>query len=183
MQERKHKRLGDEERELISNGVAQKKTICAISNELGREPSTISREIKRNSSKTNYLSFADNRKSKEKAASRKKGKRKLENNDKLKQHVIEKLKQAWSPQEINHRFTIDTDIQAFFAHSGCPRERGTNENTNGLIRQFFPKGTDFIEVSAERINEVQNLLNDRPRAVLGYLKPDEVINKLVALKV
>jgi IS30 family transposase len=80
-------------------------------------------------------------------------------------------------------FTIDTGIQVYFAHPASPWERGTNENTNGLIRQYFPKGTDFSKVPLERIKEVQRRLNDRPRAVLGYLKPDEVINDLVALKV
>ncbi|MEQ1845950.1 MAG: IS30 family transposase, partial [Nitrospira sp.] len=53
---------------------------------------------------------------------------------------------------------------------------GTNENTNGLIRQYFPKGTEFDKVSVREVN-------DRPRAVLNYLKPAERINQLVALKV
>jgi len=82
----------------------------------------------------------------------------------------------------HHRFTIDTGIKVFFAHPSSPWERGTNENTNGLIRQYFPKGTDFTDVSVSEIERVQQLLNDRPRAVLKYLKPDEVINDLVALK-
>ncbi len=82
----------------------------------------------------------------------------------------------------HEQFTIDTGIQVYFAHPGSPWERGTNENTNGLIRQYFPKGTDFTQVSKEQILEVQRKLNDRPRRALGYLKPDEVINQLVALK-
>lgn len=81
------------------------------------------------------------------------------------------------------RFTIDTGIQVYFAHPGSPWERGTNENTNGLIRQYFPKGTEFDKVSTREIKRVQRQLNDRPRAVLNYYKPDEVFNKLVALKV
>ena len=81
------------------------------------------------------------------------------------------------------RFTIDTGIQVYFAHPGSPWERGTNENTNGLIRQYFPKGTDFAKVSRYQIKRAQRRLNDRPRAVLDYEKPDEVINRLVALKV
>jgi len=83
----------------------------------------------------------------------------------------------------HQRFTIDTGIEVYFAHPSSPWERGTNENTNGLIRQYFPKGTDFTKVSLDDIKTVQRSLNDRPRAVLHYLKPDEVINKLVALKV
>lgn len=81
------------------------------------------------------------------------------------------------------QFTIDTGIHVYFAHPGSPWERGTNENTNGLIRQYFPKGTDFSKVSSREIKRVQRELNDRPRAVLHYKKPDEVINQLVALKV
>jgi len=81
------------------------------------------------------------------------------------------------------QFTIDTGIQVYFAHPGSPWERGTNENTNGLIRQYFPKGTEFDKVSTREITRVQRELNDRPRAVLQYKKPDEVINQLVALKV
>ena len=80
-------------------------------------------------------------------------------------------------------FTIDTGITVYFAHPASPWERGTNENTNGLIRQYFPKGTEFDKVSTREITRVQRQLNDRPRAVLNYLKPDEVFNELVALKV
>ena len=78
-------------------------------------------------------------------------------------------------------FTLDTGIAVYFAHPGSPWERGTNENTNGLIRQYFPKGTEFDKVSAREITRVQRELNDRPRAVLHWKKP--VINQLVALKV
>lgn len=85
---------------------------------------------------------------------------------------------------LGHKqFTIDTGILVYFAHPASPWERGTNENTNGLIRQYFPKGTDFSKVSRYQIKRAQRRLNDRPRAVLDYEKPDEVINKLVALKV
>lgn len=73
------------------------------------------------------------------------------------------------------KLTLDTDMQVYFAHEGSPWERGTNENTNGLIRQFFPKGTDFTKVSRSKIKKVQALLNDRPRKVLGFKKPDEVL--------
>ena len=81
------------------------------------------------------------------------------------------------------QFTIDTGIAVYFAHPGSPWERGTNENTNGLLRQYFPKGTEFDQVSIRTIKRVQRELNDRPRAVLRWKKPIEVINHLVALKV
>jgi len=71
------------------------------------------------------------------------------------------------------RFTIYTGIKVYFAHPGSPGERGTNENTNGLIRQYFPKGTDFSKVSRYQIKRVERRLNNRPRAVLDYDKPNE----------
>ena len=85
---------------------------------------------------------------------------------------------------MEHRlFTRDTAIRVFFAHPHSPWERGTNENTNGLIRQFFPKGTDFSKVSHREIKHVQTLLNGRPRKVLNWRLPCEVLrDHLVALE-
>jgi transposase, IS30 family len=80
------------------------------------------------------------------------------------------------------KFTLATGMKVYFAHPGSPWERGTNENTNGLIRQYFPKGTDFRTVSTQEIKRVQRQLNGRPRAAIGYRKPEEVIKQLVALK-
>ena len=80
-------------------------------------------------------------------------------------------------------FTIATGIRVYFTHPGSPWERGTNENTNGLIRQYFPKGTDFSQVSVREIKRVEREFNDRPRKVLQWKKPDEIFNQLVALKV
>lgn len=72
-----------------------------------------------------------------------------------------------------------TGVKIFFAHPRSPWERGTNENTNGLIRQFFPKGTDFNKISRREIKRVQDLLNGRPRAALNFQKPIEVFNQLI----
>jgi len=55
----------------------------------------------------------------------------------------------------------------------------SNENTNALIRQFFPKGTDFSKVTLESIKKAQDMLNDRPRKTLGFLTPHEVFGKLL----
>ena len=77
------------------------------------------------------------------------------------------------------RFTIDTNMQVYFADPRSPWQRGTNENTNGLIRQFFPKGTDFDQVTSKEIKRVENLLNNRPRKSLGYFTPNEVYFKLL----
>lgn len=336
MQKSKYKRLANKERESISRGLAQKRFIREIAREINRSPSTVAREIKRNSGKTGYRAFSASHRARTAAASRKKGKSKIAKQEPLQRYVLEKLKEEWSPKEISERikieypwdiamqisheaiyqyiyilprgelkqtlikalrqehkyrrtqkvgipeenrgkianmlsieerpaevadrsvaghwegdlilgkykrsalgtlverttrylilvplgnkkdavtvrqefakafqtvpaelkksmtydqgkemsehqqFTIDTGIQVYFAHPGSPWERGTNENTNGLIRQYFPKGTDFTEVSEEEIKVVQRKLNDRPRKALDFYKPDEVINNLVALKV
>lgn len=79
-----------------------------------------------------------------------------------------------------HRlFTRDTEMKVYFAHPQSPWERGTNENTNGLIRQYFPKGTDFNEVSAYQIRKVQDRLNGRPRKVLNAQTPFEAFSELL----
>jgi transposase, IS30 family len=72
------------------------------------------------------------------------------------------------------RLEINLGLQLYFAEPGRPYQRGTNENTNGLVRQFYPKGTDFREVSHAEVARIETLLNDRPRACLGYRTPREV---------
>ena len=79
----------------------------------------------------------------------------------------------------HHLFTEDTQIKVYFAHPKSPWERGTNENTNGLIRQFFPTSTDFTQVSLKEIEEVECLLNDRPRKVLDWNKPFEAFTEVL----
>ena len=76
-------------------------------------------------------------------------------------------------------FTNITGVKVYFAHPRSPWERGTNENTNGLIRQFFPKGTDFNKVSRYEVKKVQDLLNGRPRQSLDFKKPYQVLNQLI----
>ena len=68
--------------------------------------------------------------------------------------------------------TLKTKV--YFANPYSPWERGLNENTNGLIRRFYPKGTDFSKVTTDEILRVQNILNNRPRKTLGYKTPKEV---------
>ena len=75
-------------------------------------------------------------------------------------------------------FTDDTNVQVYFADPHSPWQRGTNENTNGLIRDFFPKGTDFSLVSRKEIKRVQRLLNERPRKVLNWRTPKEALASL-----
>ena len=75
----------------------------------------------------------------------------------------------------HERLAIETELKIFFARPYCAWQRGTNENTNGLIRQFFPKGTDLAGIPEHRFTKVQQLLNDRPRKRLGYRTPNEVL--------
>ena len=76
-------------------------------------------------------------------------------------------------------FTQETKMKVYFADPQSPWQRGTNENTNGLIRQYFPKGTDFHTVSTKQISKVQDLLNGRPRKVLNWQSPYEAMNELL----
>lgn len=73
------------------------------------------------------------------------------------------------------KLSASTGIEVFFAHPGSPWERGTNENTNGLIRDFFPKGTDFRTIPYEEFSRVEQLLNQRPRKVLGFHTPEQIL--------
>jgi IS30 family transposase len=72
-------------------------------------------------------------------------------------------------------------MKTYFAHAYCSGERGTNENTNGLIRWYFPKGTDFATISDDDIIRVENALNSRPRKRLGWKTPLEAFSEGVAL--
>lgn len=76
----------------------------------------------------------------------------------------------------NHKWlTNKTGMDIYFAHPYSSWERGTNENTNGLIRRFFPKGTDFSKITSKQLKQAQNNLNNRPRKVLGYKTPNEMM--------
>ena len=79
----------------------------------------------------------------------------------------------WGYQQIKEA----VGVEPFFAHAYASWERGTNENTNGLIRWYFPKGTDFAKVTSEEIAMVEYALNTRPRKRLGWRTPLEVFNQ------
>jgi IS30 family transposase len=76
-------------------------------------------------------------------------------------------------------FTKNTKIQVYFTHPYSPWERPTNENSNGLVRDYFPAGTDFSLIPIARLKEVQNQLNERPRHVLDYRTPKEVFEEMI----
>ena len=80
-------------------------------------------------------------------------------------------------------FTKNTKIQVYFAHPYSPWERPTNENSNGLIRHYFPKGTDFSTVTKQELKRVQDELNERPRNVLNWKTPKDVFEEYVLQKI
>ena len=77
---------------------------------------------------------------------------------------------------------IDTGLQIYFCDPQSPWQRGTNENTNGLLRQYFPKGTELRELTEAELDQVADELNDRPRKRLGFYKPSERIAELLDLR-
>ena len=80
----------------------------------------------------------------------------------------------------HQQLTAATGMSVYFARPYCAWQRGTNENTNGLVRQYLPKGTDFRDVSHRAVAEIESSLNDRPRKRLGYRTPREVLATLLA---
>ena len=80
----------------------------------------------------------------------------------------------------HQRFSLATDIQVYFCDPQQPWQRGSNENTNGLLRQYFPKGMDLSNIHQNRLNAVARQLNERPRKTLGYYSPAEKFSECVA---
>jgi len=76
----------------------------------------------------------------------------------------------------HEKITENTGMKIYFAHPYSSWERGTNENTNGLIRRYLPKGTNFNEISENKLKIIQHKLNNRPRKIIGYKTPNEMMD-------
>ncbi|GIW91509.1 MAG: hypothetical protein KatS3mg109_1941 [Pirellulaceae bacterium] len=155
-----------QERDVIAKMYAQGASQSAIARAWGRSPSTISRELRRNGTAGGYGAAQAHEAAQQRH-----------------QRLVRQL-----PADQRHSLTIDNgsefarcsrlkrsyNMEVYTCRPGRPQERATNENTNGLIRQFLPKGCDFRAVSHQTVQRIQRLLNDRPRARLGYRIPAEV---------
>ena len=79
----------------------------------------------------------------------------------------------------HRRFSVESGVEVYFCDPQSPWQRGSNENTNGLLRQYFQKGESLTGVSQERLDEVADKLNRRPRKTLGFATPAAKLTELI----
>jgi IS30 family transposase len=167
------------EREEISRSLAAQCSLRSIAERLRRAPSTISREINRNGGIESYRAAVAELRSWDRA--RRPKPCKLAANKQLNAVVAERLAIDWSPQQISGWLTraYKANMEMRISHEAIyrsPWQRGSNENTHRLLRQYLPDGTDLAAYSQADLNDIARKLNTRPRKTLAFMTP---IDKLV----
>ena len=99
----------------------------------------------------------------------------------LPEHLRQSLTWDQGAEMSQHdRLRVDSGLEVYFCDPQSPWQRGTNENTNGLLRQYFPKGTDLSKHTHQELDAVAHTLNTRPRKTLGWKTPAEVLDQFLA---
>ena len=193
MQKDNYKRLAIQERESISRGLAQKKSMRSIAREINRSPSTISREIKWNSGKSGYRAFSASQRAKTAAASRREGKSKIAQLESLRRYVLKKLQAGWSPAEISERIKIEYswDMAMRVSHEAIyqyiyvlPRGELKQTLVKALRQEHTYRRTQKGGKTEENRGKIANMLSieERPaevadRTVPGHWEGDLILGK------